>query len=84
MHRSLLSGCLGEGRTDELANASQISMETDDWERKLSLTRGLTNNKQFSLVLSRRVLLLCGGSCRLVCVYGCRMVALELSGTLDH
>lgn len=38
------------------------------------------NNEQFSPVLSRRVLLLCGGSCRLVCVYGCRMVALELSG----
>lgn len=46
--------------------------------------RGLTNNELFSPVLSGRAHFCgvewSGGSCRLVCVYGCRMVALELSG----
>lgn len=74
MHRSAAQRCVGEGRADEPTNASQISMETDN------LVRGLTNNELFSPVLSGRVLLWSGGSCRLVCVYGCRMVALELSG----
>lgn len=68
-----------------LQMASQISTETDYWEVKPPFRGGLTGDReQPSLVLGRVVVLwLCAcSSCRLVCVYGCRMVALELSDAL--
>lgn len=63
---------MGEGPADELANASQISMETDNWERKLSLMRGLNGNNISSFLLCGAGGYFCcvkAGSCGLVCVY---------------